>query len=329
MLRRSIISIAGGVTLGVALPVLAQPASDRVWRVGFLSTRRPVSLDSDAYGGFPRGMRDLGYVEGENLLIEWRFGDGAAGQLPEHAAALVKLKVDAVVTPSTPTTSAMQKATSTIPIVMGTIADPVGSGFVASLARPGGNITGLTNAVLDLNAKYLQLLRNIAPNLRDVAVLLNPDNSSTVETLRVVQIAAKTMDMTILPVEARTGQDIGNAFSLLTRNHAGAVIITQDPLFVLRQQEIGALLTKNRILSIGAAKSFVEAGALVSYGPDFTDIFRRTATFVDKILRGAKPADLPVEQPTKFEFVINLKTAKTLGLSIPQSVRLQATEVIE
>ena len=323
-------SIFAVLALGaVPLCSLAQPQG-KIWRVGFLSQRaRPDSLDSDIFGAFPRGMRDLGYVEGENLMIEWRFANGNVERLPGLVAELIRLKVDAIVTSSTPATKVLQKATTTIPIVMGTIGDPVGSGFVASLAHPGGNITGLTSVTKDLSPKLLELLLEVVPKLSRVAVLVNSSNPFHAAVLKNVQVAAQKTGVTILAVEARTVQEIENAFPTISKERAGAVILAQDTLFTQQRRQIAELSAKHRLPLIAAMLEYVEAGVLMSYGPSFADIYRRAATYVDKIFKGAKPANLPVEQPTKFEMFINDKTARALGLTIPHSILLQADRVID
>ena len=301
----------------------------KVWRVGFLSLRRPASLDSDFLGEFPQGMRELGYVEGKNLVIEWRFADGEVERLPVLAAQLVRLKVDVIVASSTQAVSVAQKATSTVPIVMGNSGDPVGSGFVKSLAHPGGNITGLSNINVDLSPKLLEMLLSMVPKLSRVAVLVNPANSSHGARLKTVQAAAQRVRVKILPVEAKTAQEIEPAFSMMRRENAGAVIVHSDAIFNAQVRQIAELAEKHRLLSIAGIREYVDAGCLMSYGPSFASMYRRAAIYVDKIFKGAKPAELPVEQPTKFEFVINRKTAKALGLTIPQSLLVSADKVIE
>ncbi len=327
--RRKIIVALGASALAASLASFAQQQG-KVWRVGFLASRgRPVSLDSDIYAGFLRGMRELGYVEDKNLVIEWRFSEGRAELLPVLAAELVRLKVDLIIVSSTPAASAAQKATTTIPIVMATIGDPVGSGFVKSLARPGGNITGFTNMTLELGPKHLEMLRSVIPKLARAAVVLNPENSINIEVLKRVRGAAQKAGVRILPVEVRTPQEIENSFPLMIREHAGALIIVQDALFTQQRRQLSELAAKYRLPAIGSIREYVEAGMLMSYGPSYSDIFRQVATHVDKIFKGAKPADIPVEQPTKFELFINGKTAKALGLKIPQSLLIMADKVIE
>ncbi len=329
--RRKFLVALGAGALTVPFGSVAQQQV-KVWHVGFLSTqRRPNSIESHAYGAFVQGMRELGYLEGKNLVIEWRFADNKLERLPGLAGELVQLKVDVIVTGGTPAASAAQKATATIPVVMGSAGDPVGSGLIKSLARPGGNITGLTNISVDLSPKHLEMLSNMVPKLSRVAVLLNPNNQSNASTLKGIQAAAQKINKTILPVEARTPQEIENAFSVMSQEHAGAVIVAQDALFAVvgQRRQIAELAMKNRLPSIGAGREYAEDGGLMSYGANFRSIYLRAATYVDKIFRGAKPADLPVEQPTKFELVINGKTAKVLGLTIPQSLLIMADKVIE
>ncbi len=302
----------------------------KIWRVGFLSgLSRPVSLDSSSFGGFPRGMRELGYIEGKNLVIEWRFGEGRVELAPVLAEELVRLKVDVIVSPGWTSTRAAQKATSTIPIVMTVVPDPVGSGYVKSLAHPGGNITGLTTMSSDLGPKHLEMLLSMAPKAARVAFLMNPANSGNLVLLKNVQTAARNTNAKILPVEARSLQEIETAFTRMIKEKAGAVIVVQDLIFNNQVRQIAELAVKNRLPSIGARFEYAQAGGLMSYGPSVTDLYRRSATYVDKIFKGAKPADLPVEQPTRFELVINGKTAKALGLKIPQSLLIRADRVIE
>ena len=328
--RRKIIFALGASALAAPFGSFAQQ-KDKVWRVGFLALRaRPDSLDTDRFGTFRQGMRELGYIEGKNLEIQWRYAEGKPERLPGLAAELVQLNVDCIVTVGDPSHSAAQKATATIPIVMANVvSDPVGSGLVKSLARPGGNITGLVNLASELAPKHFEMLRSMVPKLSRVAILLSPTNSSNATILKTVQAAAQMSSARILPVQARTPQEIENAFSTMTRENAGAVIVAADALFIQQVRQIAELTAKNRLPAISVNREFAEAGGLMTYGPNPTDQFRRTAIYVDKILKGAKPADLPVEQPTKFELVINGKTAKALGLKIPQSLLIMADKVIE
>jgi putative ABC transport system substrate-binding protein len=245
------------------------------------------------------------------------------------AAELVQLKVDVIVTAGTAATSAAQKATTTVPIVMGTTNDAVISGFVKSLALPGGNITGISNLTVDLSAKDLEMLLSVEPKLSRVAVLVNPGNSAHAPIVKTVQAAALKPGVKILPLEARTAQEIENGFSTVAQQNAGAVLVALDAFLVQQGRQIAELAVKYRMPSVFAVREHVEVGGLMSYGPNLSDNYRRAATYVDKILKGAKPGNLPIEQPTKFELIINLKTAKALGLTIPQAVLLRADEVIQ
>ncbi len=324
-------TIAALLALGAAKWPLASFAQQpgKVWRVGFLALRRIGPLDSDFFGEFPRGMRELGYIEGKNLVIEWRSAEGEVERLPKVAAELVRLKVDVIVPAGAQAVRAAQKATITIPIVMGTAGDPVGSGFVKSLARPGGNITGLSDIAGDLGSKLLDLLLGAIPKLSHVAVLVNPDNSSHSPILKSIQAAAPSAGVKIIPVAARTPREIEEAFSVMVQENAKAVIAAADAIFNQQVRQIVDLAAKHRLPSISGYPQYAEAGGLMNYGPDFADNFRRAATYVDKIFKGAKPGDLPVEQSTRFELAVNLKTAKALGLTIPPAVLLRADRVIE
>ena len=327
--RRELLIALGAYVFATPLACFAQQQG-KIWRVGFLSLRsRPASLESDTFGAFSNGMRELGYVEGKNLVIEWRFADNKYERLPDLAADLVRLKVDVIVTAGPAATSAAQKATTTIPIVFGGANDPVGSGFVKSLARPAGNITGLSNVSVEMSPKLLEMLLSTMPKLSRVAVLMNPSNSGHATMLKNVQAAAQKANVKVLPVEARTAPEIEKAFSAMAREKAGAVIVARDALFLQQARQIAELAAKHRLPTISGIREHIEAGGLMTYGPNSTDSFRRAATYVDKIIKGEKPANLPVEQPTKFELVINRKTANALGLTIPQSLLIMADRVIE
>lgn len=276
-----------------------------------------------------RGLRDLGYVEAKNLIVEWRYADDSTERLQVPASELAQLKVDAIVAANTTAAQAARKSTATIPIVMACSGDPVRAGLVASLARPGGNITGLTSMSGELGPKHLEMLLNMAPKLSGVAVLINPANLGNLALLKNVQAAARNTKAKILPVEARTVPDIEQAFSAMVRKNAGAVIVAPDALFFRQWHLIAERAAKQRLPSIAAAREFAQAGGLLSYGRNQGDSYRRTAAFVDKILKGTKPADLPIEQPMTFELFINGKTAKALGLKIPQSLQIMADKVIE
>jgi putative ABC transport system substrate-binding protein len=315
------------LVVGIApLRAFAQPQS-KVWRIGYLSSSAR-SATVNAFGAFRQGMRELGYIEGKDLVIEARFADGVYDRLPGLAAELVELKVDVILADASPAIRAAQKATNTVPIVMGSTGDPVGSGFVQSLARPGGNITGLALMSSDASAKLLDLLREVVPHLSRVAVLVSPSSSTYRAIVQNVQAAGKDAGIEIVPVEAKTPLEIENGFAVMARAKAEAVIIGITPFLIQQYGQIVELAAKYRLPSISGFRRYPEAGGLMSYGQYIIDNFRRAATYVDKILKGTKAAELPVEQPTTFELVVNLKTAKELGLTIPQSLLLRADEVI-
>jgi putative ABC transport system substrate-binding protein len=327
--RRKLVMALAAVALGAPLASVAQQQG-KVWRIGFLATRRrPVSFDFDFIGPFTQGMRDLGYVEGKNLLIEWRFANGKYERLPGLAGELVRMKPEVIVSHASSPTEALKRATSSIPIVITTVADPVGSGFAASLARPGGNITGLSSMTIDVSQKRFELLKLMLPGLSRVAVLLNPATSNHIAVLKRIQAAAQQIGVKVLPVDARTPEEIERGFAAMRRERADAVIIASDSFFVGQRRQITELAARIRLPSMFAFREDVGAGGLISYGVNQGENYRRAATYVDKILKGAKPGDLPIEQPTVIHLAINRKTAKALGLMIPQELLLRADEVIE
>ena len=326
--RRKLVIALGAVVLAAPLASIAQQQG-KIWRVGFLSQRRIDTLDIDPYGGFLNGMRELGYVEGRDLVIEWRSAGSKSERLSELASELVKLKVDVIVAAGSQSISAAQKATTSIPIVMGTTtADPVSAGFVASLARPGGNITGLALVLEDISPKHLELLIRVAPKLSRVAVLVNPDSPEVVVPKN-LESAAQKAGVTVLTVEARNLQEIESAFLVMKKEKAQAFIFISTSVFMQHRHRIVELAAQNRQPFVSNYHEYVEAGGLMSYGPSLADNYRRAATYVDKIFKGAKPGDLPVEQPAKFELFINRKTANALGLTIPQSLLASADKVLE
>jgi putative ABC transport system substrate-binding protein len=278
---------------------------------------------------FAKALRDIGYIEGTNLRIEWRYADGKYDRFPSMAAELVRMNVQAIVTEGTPSTEAAQRATRSIPIVAAVVADPVGSGFAASLGRPGSNITGLASISVDLGAKQMELLRAVVPNLSSIAVLTNPRSSHHGVLLSNLRAAARRVGIHLAAVDASTPEEIDRAFAAMARNHAHAVIIASDAFFSGQQRQIAALAIQRRLPSIYMLPEYAEAGGLMSYGPNLVRYFRYTATIVDKILKGAKPGELPFEQPVKLDMVVNDKTAKALGLTIPQSILVRADRVIE
>jgi putative ABC transport system substrate-binding protein len=301
----------------------AQPA--KVWRIGYLAPGEPE--DPRFLQSFVDGLRALGYIEGQNIVIEHRSAEGRLDALPSLAEELVGLKVDILVTPTTPVTRAAKAATTSIPIVFTIVSDPVSSGFVASLSRPGGNITGMTDMGVDLAGKRLQLLKQVVPRLKHVGALGHPPDSLWEPVWREAQAAAQRLGIDIVPVLITTPNDLENAFVGLNRR-VEALLIAPQLFFSVHRQRLIELASLTRLPAIYELREYPAAGGLMSYGPNYSALFRKAARHVDKILRGAKPADLPVEQPTEYEFVINLKTAKALGLSIPKSVLVRADEVI-
>jgi putative tryptophan/tyrosine transport system substrate-binding protein len=326
--RRYLLGVLAFCLLSAALPTAAQLTE--VWRIGFLAQRsRPTSWDIDYYGAFLKGLRDLGYVEGNNLVVEWRFADGLVDRLPALAAELVQLNVAAIVTAGTPAIRAAKQATSTIPIVMAYSVDPVGSGFVKSLDQPGGNITGTASIGTSLTSKHLALLTSVVPNLSVVALLLNPDSDSYTPILKGIYEAAQSTGIKVLRHEARNAAEIDNAFAAMAMEGAGAVMVGFDGFFVQQRHQIAGLAVKHRLPSLFAVREQVEAGGLMSYGQSFAELYRRAAMYVDKILKGAKPEELPIELSSQFELVINTKVARALEIAIPQSILSNAEKVAE
>ena len=320
-----------GVALGTLTVPLAAGAqrAGKVPRIGWLGGPTRESAEPFVQA-FQRGLKDLGWVEGQNIVIEWRFAGGRAERLPDLAAELVRLRVDLIVVPSTPTALAAKNATKTIPIVTVSVGDPVGLGLVTNLARPGGNITGSTSTVgPEIAGKLLALLKETVPMVSRMAVLWNPTTPGNALALREAEIAARALGVELQPLEARSLNDFDSAFAAMTTKRAGALLVLGDVMLMTHRIRLTDLAAKSRLPGMYTTREYVEAGGLMSYGPTTRELFRRAATFVDKILKGAKPADLPVEQPTKFELVINLKTAKALGLTIPPSLLLQADQIVE
>jgi putative ABC transport system substrate-binding protein len=314
---------------GVALAQSKQTPG-KIRRVGFLAIgSRPTSLESDILGGFPRGMRELGYVEGKDYVIEWRFAEGKAENFASSAAEFARLNVDVIVAATGVGIEAARKATSTIPIVMVAMADPVKAGFVASLARPGGNTTGLSNQSMDIVGKHPELLRAAIPGLSSVAVLVNSASATSPIFLKQIRASASAIGMKVQSVEVRTAGEIEAALTELARERAGALIVTPNALLSAQARRIAELAVKRRMPTMFWTREHVEAGGLMSYGQDNAEHYYRAATYVHKIFKGAKPAELPVELATRIELVINLKTAKAIGLTIPQDLLFRADKVIE
>jgi putative tryptophan/tyrosine transport system substrate-binding protein len=315
----------GALLLALGIPAEAQQPK-KIPRIGVL---RPGLAAAPNYEAFRQGIRDLGYVEGQNVLLELRDGEGKAERLPDLAAELVRLKVNVIVTSSTPAIQAVKQATTTIPIVMAFSGDPVGTGLVASLAKPGGNITGLSDIGPEISGKQLELLKEAFPTVSRVGFFLNPSNQSNRLRLKAAEATAGELKVQIQALEVQSANDLEKAFSTISNAQAQALMTVRDPAINVNQKRIVEFAAENRLPTMHMDKEPVEAGGLMSYGPDVPDLFRRAATYVDKILKGAKPADLPVERPIKFEFVINLKTAKQIGLTIPPNVLARADRVIK
>jgi putative ABC transport system substrate-binding protein len=302
-----------------------QPALPR--RIGVLLVL--LSPESKEAQAFRQGLRDAGYAEGRDVVIEWRYANGDYARVPELAGDLVQRKVDVIVADTTLATQAAKRATSTIPIVMALVADPVGSGLVTNLAHPGGNVTGLSIMLAELSAKRLQLLKEAIPRLTRVAVAWNPATSYHLKAVEDLKEVAPSLAIELSFVSVRTPEEFGPAFSAVSRAHAQALYVLEAPLFFTHRTTLLKLASKARLPSMYGLREYVDEGGLMSYGANIGNLFRRSAGYVDKILKGAKPGDLPIEQPTKFEFVVNLKTAKTLGITIPESILLRADDVIK
>ena len=324
MKRREFITLLCGAA--AVRPLSAQP-SGKVYRIGYLgvSSYAGVRRQVDA---MRTGLRQLGYEEGKNIVIDYRWADGRFERLPELAAELVKLNVDVIVTGSTPGALAAKQATSTIPIVMHNVGDPVASGLAASLARPGGNLTGLTFFYAELCAKRVELIKEAIPTLTRVAVFVNPANPAHPIAQSVMQRTASALAVELVPIEVKARDDIAAAIAMVAARQAAALVVIEDPLSISNARQTAEFALQNRVPMIGF-KPHAEAGALMDYGVDLADLFYRSAAFVDKILKGAAPADLPIERAVKFETIVNLQSAKTLGIELPTSLLLRANEVIE
>jgi ABC-type uncharacterized transport system substrate-binding protein len=328
MAIKTVVALLVGLALAFVHVAEAQQQK-KIPRIGYLAVNSP-SLDRQLVEAFQQGLRRLGWVDGQSITIEYRFAEGKLDRLPALATELVRLKVDVIVSAGgTPPALAAKNATATIPIVFISTSDPVASGLVESLARPGGNVTGFSNFYAELSGKGLELLKEIVPKISRVASLWNPANPATKVSLKETEIAARALRVQLQSLEVRGPQDFEVAFSQMTRARADALIIQADPIFRGERARLAELAAKNRLPTVLPQSVYVEAGGLMSYGPNNPDLYSRAATYVDKILKGTKPVDLPVEQPRKFEFVVNLKTAKALNLTIPQSVLFRADRVIK
>ncbi|HJX10528.1 MAG TPA: ABC transporter substrate-binding protein [Candidatus Binatia bacterium] len=326
-MRKKIFCLALGAMLSALSFSVEAQRTGKIPRIGYLSSLS-ASSDSSRKDAFRQGLKELGYVEEKNVAIEYEFAQGKLDRLPDLAGELVRLKVDVIVVGGSTATRAAKNATKLIPIVMINVTDPVVLGFVVSLARPGGNITGLSNLAPELGGKRLELLKEIVPQLSRVAVLGDPNSPAYGPQLNELKLAARALGLQLQPVEVRGPGDLENAFSAMIKAHAGAFMGLQQPTIDILRERIIDLAGKNRLPAMYPNRENVEAGGLISYAADISTMFRRAATYVDKILKGTKPADLPVEQPMKFELVINLKAAKQIGLTIPQWTLMKADRVI-
>ncbi len=326
--RRRVLGL-GAVAFAVPFATFAQQPK-KLLRIGFLPIgTRPAAIAAHPLGGFARGMRELGYTEGKDYVIEWRFSEGKRDLFISGAAELAQLKVDFIVAATGIGIDAARKATSSIPIIMVNVADPVGAGFVTSLARPGGNITGMSNQTGETISKHPEFLRIAIPGLSSVSVLVNPGSPSGAVFMKQIQASTTTLGLKLRLVEVRTPDDIDTAFAALKGERGGAMIIAPDPLLSTHSSKISELAIAGRIATMFWTRQHVEAGGLMSYGQDNAQHYHRAAYYVDKILKGAKPAELPVEQGTKIELVLNLKTAKAIGLTMPKELLFRAETVIE
>lgn len=328
MPRRAFTAIIAAGLLARPLAVGAQPARS-VPRVGLLLLFGTPGQPNSLVDAFRGGLRDLGYVEGQTVLIDYRWAEGQEQRLTDHAADLVRLKVAVIVTPGTPATMAARAATRTIPVVMTNVGDPVGSGIVASLARPGGNVTGLSLLDAELDGKRIELLKEAAPHLSRLAILWSANDPGMTLAFGRVETAARALGLALQNLGVREPAEFPRAFEAAGAGHADALFVTAQPFTNQHRAQILDLVAKHRLPAIYTLRSFVDAGGLMSYGPSQADQYRRAATYVDRILKGAQPADLPVEQPTKFELVINLRAARALGLTIPAGLLQRADQVIE
>jgi putative ABC transport system substrate-binding protein len=325
--RREFITLLGGAVATWPLAAGAQPAG-KISRIGFMGNST-ATLEANLIGPFRDGLRELGYEEGRNLIIEFRWAEGKYDRFPALVAELLAAKVNVIVAAGTPATLAIKKATSIVPLVFIAVGDPVGTRIVQSLARPGGNITGLSSIAPDLEGKRLELLREVVPKLAQVAIFLNPANAPNTVSMRQARVAAQSLGIKLQSLEVEKSEQLDDAFAAIVKEKPDALLILADRVFLHNRKRMMEFATQQQLPSVNVYRELVEAGGLMSYGPSYEDMHRRAAIYVDKILKGAKPADLPVEQPTKFELVINLKTAKALGLDVSLQLQQRADELIE
>jgi putative ABC transport system substrate-binding protein len=325
--RREFMTILGGAAVAWPRAAHAQQPS-KIPCIGFLGNSTAV-LEANLIGPFRERLRELGYEEGRNVAIEYRWAEGDYDRFPALAAELLAVKVDVIVTAGTPASLAVKKATSTVPLVMVAVGDPVGSGLVPSLAQPAGNITGLSSIAPDLEGKRMELLREVVPKLSHVACFLNPLNPFHTVSMRQAHVAAQTLGIKLQGLEVRASGDLDGAFAMIVKEKPDAVLILADRVFLHNRERMMDFATQHRLPSVNAYRELVEVGGLMSYGPSYEDMHRRAADYTDKILKGTKAGDLPIEQPTKFTLTINLKAAKTLGLDVPPMLAARADEVIE
>ena len=323
--RRVLVALA---VAGSVLPLAARTQPSKVFRIGFLGNST-AALEANLVSPFREGLRDRGYVEGRNVVVEYRWAEGNYGRFPKLVAELAALDVDLIVTAGTPASLAVKRVAPTIPLVMVAVGDPVGTGLVESLAHPGGNATGLTSIAPDLEGKRLELLSEIVPDLSSVSILWNPANPFHISAEKNARAAAKMLHIKVHSAAVRTAAEFDPAFESIASAHPGALIMLADRVFLHNRARIVEFAAHNRIPAVYAYRELVDAGGLMSFGPNYADMHRRAASYVDRILKGAKPGDLPIELPTKFELVINLNAAKALGLTIPRTVLLRADEVVQ
>jgi putative tryptophan/tyrosine transport system substrate-binding protein len=327
MKRREFILALAGAAAAWPFAARAQQAG-KIPRVGFMGNST-AALEANLVAPFREGLHELGYQEGRNIVIEYRWAEGKYERFPALVAELLAVRVDVIVTAGTPATLAVKKATSTVPLVMIAVGDPVGTGIVPSLARPGGNITGLSSIAPDLEGKRLELLREVIPKLSHVVLFINPLNPFHMVSMQQAFAAAQALGIKLQPLEVRTSGELEAAFAAIVRQKPDALLILADRIFLHDRKRMMDFATEHRLPSVNAYRELVEAGGLMSYGPSYEDMHRRAADYVDKILKGAKPGDLPVEQPTKFTLIVNLKAAKAIGVDVPPILLTRADEVIE